>query len=247
MSTTSKQSELWQIHDWETSFFGVKTACVLPSRIRGEDIHRVVEECRLSGIQVIHYLADADDDDSILAAEQAGFHLVDVRVTLEWRLNSIPSTQVNGCVIRDCSTTDISILQEIARSSYSQTRFYYDRHYPRDRCAELYATWITKSCQGDADRVIVAERNGAIVGFVTCIVKPDISEGTIGLVGVKPGMQGTAIGRAMITEAQRWFAGVGMQRVIVVTQIRNISAQRLYQRCGFVTCGIGFWYHKWIE
>lgn len=247
MSATSKELELWQTHDWETSFFGIKTARILSSRINCDDMHRIVAECRSSGVEVIHYLADSDDDNSILAAEQAGFHLVDVRITLEWLVTSISSTQINSCAIRDYFTADIPELQEIARSSYSQTRFYYDGHYPRERCDELYATWIAKSCQGEADRVIVAERNGVVVGFVTCIIKPDTSEGTIGLVGVKRGVQGTAIGRAMVTEAQRWFADVGVQRVTVVTQIRNISAQRLYQRCGFVTCGIGFWYHKWIE
>lgn len=247
MSSTSKGSRLWHIHEWETSFFGVKTARVLPSRVTSVDIQSILEECRLSSVQVVHYLADADDDNSVLAAEQAGFHLVDVRITLEWNVTSIPSNQTNNCTIRDFLAKDVPVLQEIARSSYSQTRFYYDRHYSKERCDELYATWIAKTCQEESGRVIVSERDGAIVGFVTCVTEPDILEGKIGLVGVRRDAQGKAVGRTLVTEAQRWFAAAGMRRVTVVTQIRNISAQRLYQRCGFVTCGIGFWYHKWIE
>ena len=42
-----------------------------------------------------------------------------------------------------------------------------------------------------------------------------------------------------------WFATQGVEKVTVVTQGRNGAAQRLYQRCGFVTGSIHLWYHKW--
>jgi hypothetical protein len=40
---------------------------------------------------------------------------------------------------------------------------------------------------------------------------------------------------------------MGAQDVAVVTQGRNGAAQRLYQRCGFVTHALDLWYHKWYS
>jgi ribosomal protein S18 acetylase RimI-like enzyme len=40
---------------------------------------------------------------------------------------------------------------------------------------------------------------------------------------------------------------VGVQRVSVVTQGRNVAAQKLYQSCGFTTCSVQLWYHWWLE
>jgi ribosomal protein S18 acetylase RimI-like enzyme len=35
--------------------------------------------------------------------------------------------------------------------------------------------------------------------------------------------------------------------VSVVTQGRNVAAQRLYQRAGFVTASTQLWYHRWLD
>ncbi len=243
---SSTKSELWQIHEWETAFFGVSTARITVPRINAADLNWVLTECHIRGVRVVHYLADANDDASIRAAEQAGFHLVDVRMTLEWNALTEPATTQTELVVRTYRVGDLPWLEAIARTSFWQTRYYYDQNYPRERCHELYATWISKSCQGDAARVIVAEQDGIIVGFVTCQLYSDNTEGAIGLVGISAEARGMGIGRTIVTEAQRWFAIQGTRRVRVVTQTRNIAALALYQRCGFVTSDIGFWYHKWI-
>jgi hypothetical protein len=31
----------------------------------------------------------------------------------------------------------------------------------------------------------------------------------------------------------------------VVTQARNVPAQRLYQKCGFITRSVELWFHRW--
>ena len=38
----------------------------------------------------------------------------------------------------------------------------------------------------------------------------------------------------------------GIDRVQVVTQGRNVRAQRVYQRCGFVSAQLQLWYHRWF-
>jgi RimJ/RimL family protein N-acetyltransferase len=47
-------------------------------------------------------------------------------------------------------------------------------------------------------------------------------------------------------EALQWFADQGMDSMEVVTQGRNVAAQRLYQKCGFATKEVQLWYHHWF-
>jgi len=43
-----------------------------------------------------------------------------------------------------------------------------------------------------------------------------------------------------------WFADQNASNITVVTQGRNVAAQRLYQRLGFVTRSLELTYHKWF-
>ena len=38
-----------------------------------------------------------------------------------------------------------------------------------------------------------------------------------------------------------------IKKLYVVTQGRNIRAQRLYQKNGFIIKSSGIWYHKWLN
>ena len=71
--------------------------------------------------------------------------------------------------------------------------------------------------------------------------------GQIGLVGVHPDARGNGVGAALVNAGLRWFGSVGARDVAVVTQGQNVTAQRLYQRCGFATSRIELWYHKWFS
>ncbi len=71
--------------------------------------------------------------------------------------------------------------------------------------------------------------------------------GRIGLVGVATHNRGRGIGTQLVLRALDWFAGQDVETVTVVTQGRNIGAQSLYQRCGFIIQSHQLWYHKWYR
>jgi GNAT superfamily N-acetyltransferase len=244
----SRAEPLWKPLTWDTAFFGINTARILPQRLDEAMLNQVLMETRAWGARVLHYLSCSDDELSVQLAEAAGFHLVDMRVTLEWTTAHIQSAHAPAdIVIREYHADDLAGLIAIARNSYHQTRYYYDHHYPRERCDELYAEWIVRSCEGDADNVLVAERNGEAIGYTTCHLLESEQEGQIGLVGIRSDVRGGGIGRLLIEHTQHWFLAQGVRVVSVVTQGRNIAAQRLYQRCGFVTRQVQLWYHKWFD
>jgi ribosomal protein S18 acetylase RimI-like enzyme len=148
-------------------------------------------------------------------------------------------------LIRPFRAEDVPSLEAIARVSYTDSRFYFDAHFPRERCDEFYATWTRNSCNGSgfADQVLIAEVDGLSMGYISCKCHGTI--GHIGLVGVAEQTRGRSLGQALVNQALIWFTEQGMTAVEVVTQGRNIAAQRLYQRCGFLTASLQTWYHKW--
>jgi dTDP-4-amino-4,6-dideoxy-D-galactose acyltransferase len=81
--------------------------------------------------------------------------------------------------------------------------------------------------------------------MVTCH-KNNQDRARIGLVGVAADQQGKGVGRSLVFGALAWFHKAGSKEVEVATQGRNLEAQRLYQRCGFLTSRVSVWYHKWF-
>jgi len=227
---------------WDSEFFGVQIGSVIPHRLDAATMEAIRAFRQEEKIDCLYFLGDLGDAETIRQAEQEGFRLVDVRVTLERRGPSPPPA---GHVrIRPAEERDLPILTALARKNHNDTRFYYDGHFPKERCDALYARWIENGVRGQADRVLVPEIEGKAAGYITCHreVPP-----RIGLLGVGPAAQGKGLGGRLIREALAWFAEEGIERVSVVTQGRNVRAQRAYQREGFTTAAVEVWYHGWRE
>ncbi len=111
-------------------------------------------------------------------------------------------------------------------------------------CDGLYETWIEKNCKGYADTVLVAEFQGQPTGYISCHLL-DCTDGNVGLVAVAADAKGRGLGQALVDASLRWSAERGVSWVTVVTQGRDCGAQRLYQKCGFLTRTLQLWYHRW--
>ncbi len=236
---------------WDTEFFGQQIARVVGQKLDLELVTGITRWCEDNAIACLYFLADSADVHTVRLAEQHGFHLVDVRMTFERRLlqnptEAVHSVEKDGVTIRMVLPEDVASLQNLAKDSYRDSRFYFDPCFPKARCNALYETWIRRSCEGYADVVLVAELESQPVGYITGHLVNECAEGQIGLVGVGPEGRGRGIGTRLVSAALDWFATQGMETAVVVTQGRNIPAQRLYQRCGFVTRDVKLWYHKWF-
>jgi dTDP-4-amino-4,6-dideoxy-D-galactose acyltransferase len=243
----SAENACCQYLDWDSNFFGYRIARVAANRLDGRSAKEILKWCAACKIDCLYFLADADDDTTVLLAERHKFHLVDIRTTFERRLDRTPPQLNKDCrvQVRVHAATDIPALREIARSSYHHTRFYYDRHFPPHLADSLYETWIEKSCSGYAETVLVADVEGEPVGYISCQL-PEKSTGQIGLVGLSREWNGLGLAQMLVNESLRWFAARGVEHVRVVTQGRNCKAQRLYERSGFVTEALHLWYHRWF-
>jgi dTDP-4-amino-4,6-dideoxy-D-galactose acyltransferase len=246
-SKSKKTTPVYQYLDWDSNFFGCRIARVIPHKLDPKTVTTTLRWCKDSQIDCLYFLADAEDDTTIRLAEKHKFHCVDIRITFERRLKDIGNEgdDFTGN-IRPSKAEDIIPLRDIARFSYRDTRFYSDTKFPTQLADALYETWIEKSCNGYADVVLVAEDDGKAVGYISCH-RLDETQGQIGLVGVHSDWRGKRIGQVLVNQSLQWFAGRGMTHVSVVTQGRNIPAQRLYERCGFLSSTLQIWYHRWFH
>ncbi len=167
---------------------------------------------------------------------------MDIRLTFQVTVETISAP--TG-IVRPAQPSDLAALMQTARSSFHTSRFYCDPNFAKSRCDDLYATWIEKSCNGYADFVLVAEHAGQAAGFITGHAGPD-GTGSIGLLAVDSAHQGIQLGARLVSAAQCAFRERGIHTIAVVTQGRNLRAQRLYQKCGFVSRSVDLWYHRWF-
>jgi len=232
-----------EILDWDSTFFGLRIARVCGDCLTEERVTAIRASCAEKRIDCLYFLATANDQKTVALAEINGFRLVDIRHTLEFGLAG-PRPE-KSALIRDFKPEDLSELRRIASVSHQDSRFYFDPRFSRQACNCLYETWIERSCHGFADRVLVAESDSRVAGYVTCHVAKDRKEGSIGLFAVAEGFRGKGIGKKLLDQATLHFGEIAVDRITVVTQSRNISAQRLYQDRGFRTQSTQLWYHWW--
>ncbi len=249
-------TDFCRILDWDSNFFGRRIARVEADRLTSHDLEKILHWSQEQGIECLYFLCSPDDDDSVVLAESAAFHLVDIRIELNWKPREIAKAETT--VIREYREPDLAELQQIASQVYTNTRFSLDNHFASDQVAELYKEWLTVSCRSESHKVFVAADENGLAGFITCEsvgsptskdgLAPDATIiGRIGLLALSAEAQGKGYGQQLVQLAQNYFFAAGATEVRVVTQGRNIAAQRLYQACGFRTYKVGLWYHKWFD
>lgn len=244
METTT----LCQYLPWDAEIFGRRIARVTQTRLNIEEMNQILAWCAANAIDCLYFLAESNDPDTVKLVERHGFNLVDVRITFERQLAEVAAlgNPILPHNIRLSTPADIPFLKPIAKVSYRNARFYYDAHFPTAQCDAMHEAWIENSCRGYAAAVLVADCENRPVGYITCHL-PEPLTGNIGLVGVSSAAQGRGLGKILVAAALQWFAAQGVNSVTVVTQGRNLKAQRLYQKCGFLTNAVQLFYHRWFQ
>ena len=231
--------------DWDTAFWGVRVARVEGAVMTDERRHAVDEWCREHGIACAYFLAAPDDRETTLVAERGGFFYTDVRVGLRLKIDARPPA-VPSSRLRDATHEDLDDIRAIARVSHRITRFYNDPNFSDERCADLYADWITADLNGQADAVLVAEVDGRVAGYLSVLIGED-GVGGLGLLGVASACRGIGLGTELVAESLERLAAGGAGEASIATQGQNIAALRLFGRAGFAIESMQIWFHKWYD
>ncbi len=237
--------ERLRLLEWDTAFFGRRIAALTAPPRDEADLAQTIDRARAAGIECIYVLSDVGEQAAIGALSRRGARLVDVRMTFDraTRAEKPPSEHPS---VRRARPEDVPALRELARASHGSSRFYADGRFPRELCDEMFAKWIENSCGGWAEVVRVADFDGFVAGYSTGHVRPNASS-EIGLVAVDPRAQGQGLGARLVASTISDLRALGITAVSVVTQGRNIAAQRLYQSQGFRTQRVQTWHHMWMD
>jgi len=242
--------ELFEELPWDSAFFGVSIARARTSCLDESICSAMLEWCGSRGIDCLYFLCPIGDAPTQRLLTDHAFQSVGVRVTLSRSSAEADGGRVSG-QFRPATVDDIPRLRAIALASHRDTRFHADGHFDPARCDELYATWIEKSVQGYATQVVVADRDGAAVGYITLHIDvddaPAAGTARIGLFAVDERWRGQGIGRDLLRHSAQVLLEQGVGDTSVVTPGSNTGALKLYKSAGFRTTDVSLWYHRWFS
>jgi dTDP-4-amino-4,6-dideoxy-D-galactose acyltransferase len=247
----NRLNEPCQFLEWDTRFFGHRIGRVESHRLDADLLASIDVWRREQAIECLYFLADSDDPQTISLAQANGFQLVEVRLTFERSLKDWdPQTrprEIRDLLIRPALPQDLPVLQEIARNSYVDSRYYFDKRFQEHQWQEYYRTWVQKSCTGGAELALTAEKDGEVLGYITGQVDHQKGEGIYELTGVKESVRRLGVGQELFRSGLDWYVRAGVEAIWVATQGRNVPTQRMIQRNGFITRACQLYYHKWFE
>ena len=76
---------------WDTDFFSVPIGRISAAELDDETVQVALSEARQNGLRCLYFEADPNDLTTVTAVEKNNFHLVDVRVVLEYPFNGHPA------------------------------------------------------------------------------------------------------------------------------------------------------------
>jgi dTDP-4-amino-4,6-dideoxy-D-galactose acyltransferase len=239
--------EQFQILEWDTGFFGMTVARILPHRLIQEELERTIALLRKGGVSLAYWASDPAHEGSQQAALACGGLLADRKVTYLSELGDIPEpVRGSGWMVEEFEDSAPGYdLEDLAVQAGCCSRFKVDDGISVDKFVDLYKLWIRNSVNKlIAEAVFVIRRDNRIVGMVTVGYKG--GRGDIGLIAVDGRMRGNNMGAVLVHAAGKWAYGKGLTHMQVVTQGGNLAACALYEKCGYKIEKVENLYHFWI-
>lgn len=239
---------------WDSRHFGMRMASL--DRFFGDSaevldrlLGTIMRECARKKLHHLSCKIDQPDFCSINCLEEAGFKLMDTKLTYVFygqKQRILPLKEFFP--IREFHRGDLKPLIDIVKERFWINRFYNDNSFDKNKVVSFYVEWLKNCCRGNrADMVLVAEKAGIPVGFFTFLRNDSLLKAGIqcwgrGIAAVSAAAPGAYI--SLLKEALRRGRSYGIDIGEFDTQISNFPVIRLYQRFGMEFVNSSFWFHK---
>jgi dTDP-4-amino-4,6-dideoxy-D-galactose acyltransferase len=242
--------------DWECRHFGLLAAQLTSPDLDDLALAGALRLARKEGVQLLVWPAPGGRDVPRELLDEFSGVLVDRKATFNRSLQPTRADDDSGgsiqFLIEPYAAPSVSAdLYELAISAGIYSRFQIDRHFSTEKFEAMYRCWIERSVNGElADVVLVASdveyekaADKRVAGMITLSESSGV--GSIGLIAVAAAFRGRAIATALIHAAHQWMRARGACEAKVVTQLANLPACRLYERCGYRLSQLQHYYHFW--
>src|ERR1700685_2290452 len=147
-------------------------------------------------------------------------------------MQSEPSPKIAETPVDPC---DVILIREIALAdAQTAAQLSAELGYPSEIDEMKKRIDVVNS---SADRVVyVAQIANTVIGWIDVSIVHYLSTGAHGEIGgfvVSAEHRGCGVGRKLITKAERWVAGQGIETMIVRSRITREGAHRFYLRDGY--------------
>lgn len=238
----------FEILKFDTELLSFGVAKILIPRLNFATLQNILEELRKQEIKLVYWPSDSLDENSQIAAQKSHGHLCSKQVT--YVIENVGNR--NACslrlapdVIEYTDTVVTKELETLALAAGTYSHFVNDPKFPYAMFVKTYQNWIANSVNKSlATKVLVIRRQQKIVGMVTLGEKNQ--RGDIGLLGIDEHFRGQGFGKQLVQAAQMEFIKQGYTTVQVVTQLINIPACKLYEKCGYAIEKVENYYHFWL-
>lgn len=227
--------------------FGVRVA---RAHIVSDRLSRVLDFCATERIDLLVARCRTSDLEAAQGMGSKGFLLMDTLLYYSFDLTKkeIPEDPCEVRV-RRLLPGDEAEIPRVAAAAFKGYMGHYhaDRRLDSSQCDEAYRSWAERSCTIDkvADEVLVAEIGGKVAGFATLrLNSPQEVEGL--LYAVAPESQGKGICRLFMIRSLQWCRAQGAKRMVISTQVTNVSMQKVWCRTGFEPSHSYYTFHKWF-
>ncbi len=237
------------ISDIDEDRFGIRTAKSV--KVTVDNLPKIMGFCRNNNVKMLIARCPTSDFSTIHAMEREGFLLMDTLVYYSRDLNNtqIP-LDIGKATIRQVRSGEEDKVKVVAAESFRGYLGHYhaDERLDNSKCDEVYISWAVNSCvsRDFADDVLVLELRGRISGFISLRFNTP-EEGEVGLFCVDPSAQNTGFSQSLLIGAMKWCVLQGAKRLVISTQIINVSSQKAFTLMGFIFRDSYYTFHKWFD
>ena len=229
---------------WEKEKIGIDASKVnLTHGIKENEWDELIEEFNDYELVVINNIGNNSKNNLLIGNLENSF-VADINVQFEKVPCKVIDEKNNSVKIVNNKDYDDDLVK-IAEKSFLVSRFTIDPNFNSEKTRLVYVDWTKNSFNKQDKYFVTYEVNNERVGFIVFSFNQDIA--TVELVAVHTDYQNKRVGRAMITELERFIyeERKDISLIRVGTQSENEAAIRFYQKRGFRVVKLNTIYHYW--
>lgn len=168
------------------------------------------------------------------------------------QIDKVQADKYDYFQIRHARPDDAQSVASIGAEDHVFSHFYHEQRFQASQTQGLFRDWLIKSVNGMAERVLVVESEGEIVGFCSFLVNSALAPyinariGVIDFIAVKRSHQGKGLGAKLL---QAIFSETTdlVDHIELRTMADNIKAIRFYESHRFRALSADQHFHYWTR